>query len=84
MAALQVHLNVSVPQQVEDGAGNIEPASGVEGGQAVPVEEVYLEVLVFQQPLPYVRVIVPHGPSQPPAALGVDIDVVVQNELNRV
>ena len=71
-------------QQVEDCPGDVEPAGGVEGGQAVLVEEVHRQVAVLQQPLPDVRLVVPHCPPQPPAALGVDVDVVVEDELDLV
>ena len=71
-------------QQVKDCPGDVEPAGGVEGGQAVPVEEVHRQVPVLEQPLPDVGLVVSHGPPQPPAALGVDVDVVVEDELNPV
>ena len=76
--------DVPMLQQIKDCPRDVEPAGGVEGGQAVPVEEVHSQVPVLEQPLPDVRLVISHGTPQPPAALGVDVYVVIQDELNLV
>ena len=78
LAALLVHQDVRVFEQVEDGPGHVEPAGGVESGEAVLVAEVDLHAGVGQEVLPDLGVIVANSPPQSPASLHVHIHVVVQ------
>ena len=78
MAALLIDHNVLVLQQVEYRPGHVEPAGCVEGGEAVPVAEVCLDVPVPQQVLPHLWLVITHRSAQSPAGLHVDIDIVVQ------
>ena len=44
--------DVPMLQQIKDCPRDVEPAGGVEGGQAVPVEEVHRQTPALEQPLP--------------------------------
>lgn len=67
-----------VLQQVKDGSGNIEPGGRVEGGEAVLVGEVGLDVGLLQQVLPHMRMVVSHSSPQRPPSSKVDINIVTQ------
>ena len=47
MAAAEVRVDVAVLQQVEDGAGHVEPARRVQRGQPELVQQIHLKVGIY-------------------------------------